>query len=192
MMQIGALQYYHDPLTQGINDLQALSKAHEIISKAKTELWHWLLTHYFLLYFLEVERYRRSSPSAWLLNFLEILPTPHIIKAFDKDTFIDQAWDVVGKKVSKTQLLSDIYEIACASAGLPVDPASESIKTLQQILAHGRYLIEQRNKLEASAKAMLADNPDYQRLCSVPGIGPIHALTILTEAGDLRRFRHHR
>ena len=26
----------------------------------------------------------------------------------------------------------------------------------------------------------------------MPGIGPIHALTILAEAGDLRRFRHHR
>jgi transposase len=25
-----------------------------------------------------------------------------------------------------------------------------------------------------------------------PGIGPIHALTILAEAGDLRRFAHHR
>jgi hypothetical protein len=26
----------------------------------------------------------------------------------------------------------------------------------------------------------------------VPGVGPIIALTILTEAGDLRRFGHHR
>lgn len=29
-------------------------------------------------------------------------------------------------------------------------------------------------------------------LKQIPGIGPIHALTILAEAGDLRRFRHHR
>jgi transposase len=33
---------------------------------------------------------------------------------------------------------------------------------------------------------------DYQRLRQLPGIGPIHAMTILAEAGDLRRFRHHR
>ncbi|MEL4486167.1 IS110 family transposase, partial [Shewanella algae] len=26
----------------------------------------------------------------------------------------------------------------------------------------------------------------------IPGIGPINALTILAEAGDLRRFAHHR
>ena len=36
------------------------------------------------------------------------------------------------------------------------------------------------------------DLPDYQLLTSIPGIGPINALTILAEAGDLRRFGHHR
>jgi len=39
---------------------------------------------------------------------------------------------------------------------------------------------------------LLTDNPDYQLLTSIPGIGPINALTILAKAGDLRRFRHHR
>ena len=39
---------------------------------------------------------------------------------------------------------------------------------------------------------MLSDHSDYKLLRTVPGIGPIHALTILAEAGDLRRFGHHR
>jgi len=39
---------------------------------------------------------------------------------------------------------------------------------------------------------LLRDHPDFRRLCTVPGIGPIHALTILAEAGDLRRFGHER
>jgi transposase len=39
---------------------------------------------------------------------------------------------------------------------------------------------------------LLKDLPDYQLLTSVPGIGPINALTILAEAGDPRRFNHHR
>jgi transposase len=38
----------------------------------------------------------------------------------------------------------------------------------------------------------LKDNRDFQHLQQVPGIGPILALTILAEAGDLRRFGHHR
>ena len=45
MLKIGATQVYADPLVTGINDIQELSKTHEVISKAKTELWHRLLTH---------------------------------------------------------------------------------------------------------------------------------------------------
>jgi transposase len=55
-----------------------------------------------------------------------------------------------------------------------------------------RSLIAQRNQIEDRAVALLKDLPDYQLLTSIPGIGPINALTILAEAGDLRRFVHHR
>ena len=38
MLRIGATQRFHDPLIAGINDVQELSKTHEAISKAKTEI----------------------------------------------------------------------------------------------------------------------------------------------------------
>ena len=38
----------------------------------------------------------------------------------------------------------------------------------------------------------MSSNPDYTILKTVPSIGPIIALTILAEGGDLRRFGHHR
>jgi transposase len=53
-------------------------------------------------------------------------------------------------------------------------------------------LIRQRDQIEAQADALLAGGTDYEALRQVPGIGPINALTILAEAGDLRRFGHHR
>jgi hypothetical protein len=37
MLKIGATQTYCDPICSGINDIQELSKTHEVISKAKTE-----------------------------------------------------------------------------------------------------------------------------------------------------------
>src|SRR5829696_3926790 len=42
------------------------------------------------------------------------------------------------------------------------------------------------------AVELLHESPDYKLLCRIPGIGPINALAILAEAGDLRRFGHHR
>jgi transposase len=99
---------------------------------------------------------------------------------------------VVGKKVSKARLLGDIYETACSSIGLPVPMDAPSIAMFRMVVAEGRSLIRQRDEIEEKAHAAMADNADYQRLRQIPGIGPINAMTILAEAGDLRRFRHHR
>jgi len=192
MLEIGAVQVFHDPLAAGVNDIQELSKTHEIVSRAKTELWHRILTHYLPLYFPEADRYHRSSRTDWFLAFLESFPSPHFIAALDKDAFIKAAWTVVGRRVSKTELLSDIYETAKSSVGLPVAPDSEAIAMFRLVLAEGRSLTRQRNAIEARSVELLSASPDYQLLTSIPGIGPINAMTILAEAGDLRRFQHHR
>ena len=192
MLKIGATQVYLDPLCSGINDIQELSKTHEVISKAKTELWHRLLTHYLPLYFPEIARFAGNSRSDWFLAFLEQFPTPASIASYTKDAFIEAAWSVVGKKVSKARLLGDIYETAQASIALPVSMESAAIAMLRLIVAEGRSLIRQRDAIEKQAHSALSDNADYLRLRQIPGIGPITAMTILAEAGDLRRFRHHR
>ena len=102
MMQIGNEQFYHDPLLSGTNDLQELSKTHDIVSRSKTELWHRILTHYLPLYFPEADRFYRSPRSDWFFAFLERYPSPHLITAMDQEQFISDAWDVVGRKVEKT------------------------------------------------------------------------------------------
>ncbi|WP_189683188.1 transposase, partial [Seohaeicola zhoushanensis] len=192
MLEIGAVQFFHDPLVVGIDGIQELSKTHEIVSRSKTELWHRILTHYLPLYFPEAERFHRSSRTDWFLAFLEKYPTPGMITAMSKEVFVADAWQVVGRKVSKERLLSDIYATAVGSVGLPVHPDSDAVRMFRMVLAEGRSLVRQRNEIEARAVELLSDHPDYQLLTTIPGIGPINALTILAEAGDLRRFRHHR
>jgi transposase len=192
MLEIGAVQFYNDPLVSGVADIQELSKTHEFVSRAKTELWHRILTHYLPLYFPEADRFHRSSRTDWFLAFLEKYPSPHMISTMSKDAFVADAWQVVGRKVSKEQLLSDIYATAVSSVGLPVEPDSEAVRMFRLVLAEGRSLIRQRDTIEARSVALLSDHPDYRLLTSIPGIGPINAMTVLAEAGDLRRFGHHR
>ena len=98
MLKIGATQRYVDPLTAGVNDLQELSNTHEAISKAKTEIWHRILTHYLPLYFPEIARFAGNSRSDWFLAFLERFPTPGSIMALDRDSFVQEAWALVGRK----------------------------------------------------------------------------------------------
>ncbi len=40
MLQIGAVQIFQDPMVAGTNDIQELSKTHDVVSGAKTQLWH--------------------------------------------------------------------------------------------------------------------------------------------------------
>ena len=89
-------------------------------------------------------------------------------------------------------MLADIYETARSSMALPVRPNSPAIAMFRLVLAEGRSLLRQRDHIEAQAEALLLDDPDSARLRQLPGIGPIIALTILAEAGNLRRFGHHR
>ena len=88
MLRIGASTVYSDPGCGRLNDLQELSKTHDMVSRAKTELWHRLLTHYLPLYFPEVERFQGNSRSDWFLALLEQFPTPASITALSKETFV--------------------------------------------------------------------------------------------------------
>lgn len=192
MLRIGACQTYNDPTAAGLNDVQELSKTHEIVSKAKTELMHRLQTHYLPLYFPEAERFYNGSRGDWFFAFLEQFPTPASIRGLPKEAFVAAAWDVIGRRVSKTQLIGDIYETAKESIGIPADMGSEAVAMFRMALSEARHLIARRAEIEAAAEKRLGADADYRRLRQLPGIGPIHALTILAEAGDLRRFRHHR
>lgn len=192
MLQIGATQRYHDPLAEGTHSWQELSKTHEIVSKAKTEALHRLQTHYLPLYFPEVDRFRHNSRSEWFFIFLDRFPVPAAILEFSAEQFIQIAWPLIGRKVAKTRILGDIYETARQSIGLPVAADSPAVAMYRLLIAHIRQLIQQRDEIERQAHEMLAEHPDYRRLRQLPGVGPIIALTILAEAGDLRRFGHSR
>jgi hypothetical protein len=192
MLRIGAAKVYHDPLVTGINDIQELSMTHEVVSRAKTEVLHRIQTHYLPLYFPEAERFLNSTRSEWFFAFLDRFPVPAAITAMGKEAFVEAAWDVVGRKVSKARLLADIYETARTSIALPIAPDAPAIAMFRLVLAEARHLIRQRDAIEQMAGELLDGHADYRRLQQIPGIGPINALTILAEAGDLRRFRHHR
>lgn len=183
MFKIQATQVYHDPLRAGINDVQELSKTQQAIAKAKTEIQHRILTHYLPLYFPEIDRFRGTSRSDWFFAFLDAFPTPASIAALTKEEFVQAAWDVVGRKVSKAQILMDIYETARASIGLPLPLDAPAIRMFRMVIAEARSLIRQRNEIETQADELLRHSQDYQLLRQIPGIGPINALTIIAEAG---------
>jgi transposase len=192
VMQQGMTMRYVDPLIAGWHDVQEVAKTYWQVTLARTRVQHSLLTHFLPLYWPEFARFWRTSRSEQFIRMLLAYPTPASIIAADLDTFVVSAWDAAGRKVGKRAWLTGVYETALRSVALPIAVESAAVTTYRLRLQTFLDLSAQRKVLEAQADTLLADNPDYHQLQTIPGIGPVFALTILAEAGDLRRFAHHR
>ncbi len=51
-----------------------------------------------------------------------------------------------------------------------------------------RFLAEQIKEIESEVEARIELKPAYKRLLTIPGVGKILAMTIMTEVGDIKRF----
>lgn len=192
LLEHGMGKPFHDPLVNNILDIQELSNTYHQISLARTRCYHSLLNHYLTLYFPEIEKFHHNSRSEWFCHFLLKFPTPLSITKSRKQTFVKRAWDIVGRKIKKQQFLEGLYEIAENSVGIPAALDSVAITTYKLQVQRYLDLTEQRRHLEEQADKFLSKRDDYQRLRSLPGVGPIVALIILAESGDLKRFPHYR
>jgi len=137
-------------------------------------------------------RYWESTRAEWFVDFLEQFPTPGAVRALSREAFVDAAWALVGRKVNKRAKLEELYELAQHSIALPVVVDSPAIESFRLQLRQLRVLAELRQTLERRAHALLQERPDFQHLCSLPGVASVLAMVILAEGGNLRRFPHHR
>ena len=192
MLRTGVTQTYCNPIVS--NDVQEMSGTYGQISLRKVRVYHTILTHFLPLYFPEAEKYLHNSRSEWFFSFLLKFSSPVLIRKHSKEEFIKVAWDLVGRKRegNRKSWLADFYDAAVQSIGLPVDEKSEAIRMFRLVLQEYVDLCRLRVEIEKRANCYLENNPDCQRLQTIPGIGPIGALTILAEAGDLRRFSHYK
>lgn len=192
LMEQGIMEPFHDPLRSGVMDIQEISNTYYQVSLARTRAMNSLFNHYISLYFPEIERFFNTTRAEWFCRFLLKFPTPASITRYKLDTFIKRSWEVVGRKVSKTRLLTEIYDAASHSVGVPVALNSVAVDTFKMQLRRFYDLTLQRAELESRADAFLAERSDYRHLRTIPGVGPIVAMIILAESGDLRRFGHYK
>lgn len=189
LLKNGTTQRYLDPLVTGHHDVQEMANTSQQVSLRKVRLHHRLLTHHLPLYFPEAERYLHSSRAEWFTELLLFTPCPAAVRRYSKTAFVKAASEQLrGRKVDKARWLADFYDTACRSVGVPVSDTSEAIRMFRIVLEDYRALCHRRKQLEGEVVTRLALQPDFVRLQTLPGVGPILALTILAEARDLRRF----
>lgn len=192
MLRRHAYQRYVDPMVAGTHDLQELAKTYYQVSRARTKAQHALVNHGLPLYFPEMHRYWASTRNEWFIRFLLEFPTPVHVRALAREAFVLAAWEIVGRKVNKRAKLEEIWEMAGSSAALPHAPDSLAVEMFRVTLRRYQELNLLRAQLEVRAETALSGNSAYEHLKTLPGVGPVIALTILAEAGDVKRFAHHR
>ena len=192
LLRTGTTQRFYDPVLEQTNDLQELSKTHHQVSLRKTRLQHSLMNHYLTLYFPEAERLLCTTRAGWFARLLVSFPTPATVTALSEAEFVSTSARLLRTKHSKEAVLRSFHAKARESVGIPVALDSQAVATFRLLLEEHTELCRKRAALERTAHELLKARLDYQVLRSVPGIGPIIALTILAEAGDLRRFHHER
>jgi transposase len=192
MLKRGNVQTYVEPIIAGHHDLQEISKTYYQVSRARTKLQHSIINHHLPLYFPEMYRYWSCTRNEWWVRFMIEFPTPSHVRQLSLEEFTKAAWDLVGRKVGKLNKLQEMWELAGHSAALPHSPDSLAVETFRLTLRQYQSITALRDQIEKRSEQALMGNADYENLKSLPGVGPIIALTILAEAGDLRRFAHHR
>lgn len=192
LLQQGMTQRYCDPVVMQTHDLQEIAKTYHHIALARARLQHLLLNHYLTLYWPELERFWSSQRNEWFIRLLLQFPTPRTVVALSLEAFVAATWTLIGRRVNKRAKLEEIYALATRSIALPLDEGSPAVATFRLQLQRYLELCQVRQQLETQADDLLGPRPDYQRLRTLPGVGPVIALVILAEAGDLRRFSHHR
>jgi hypothetical protein len=81
-----------------------------------------------------------------------------MIAGMSRDAFIADAWQVVGRKVSKELLLSDKYATAVSSIGLPV-----VLKRTNSFCdKFERYISKDRHNAHLRRKAYTASRPRWR------------------------------
>jgi transposase len=192
MLKRGNVQTYVEPIMAGHHDLQEISKTYYQVSRARTKIPHSTVNHHLPLYFPEMHRYWCTSRNDWWIRFMIEFPTPAHVRQMSFEEFSKAAWDLVERKVDKQNKLKEIWEIAGHSAALPHSPDSLAVETFRLTLRQYQSITALRDQIEKRSEQALIGNADYENLKSLPGVGPIIALTILAEAGNMRRFAHHR
>jgi hypothetical protein len=84
------------------------------------------------------------------------------------EDFVQQAWAVVGRKVSKQRLLEDIYRTVQSSIGIPVAENSEAVAMFRVVLCEMMRLCQLRDQLEERAACHLKRSADFPSTVAAP------------------------
>lgn len=166
-------RYYESVISEFITEKAALDNALQITFRGVDKLMQ-----------------TATGPTFW--NITRKFPYPDLVKRTSTKELVNLLKESSKNTMSTTmarnmaQKLKDIADTALCSA------APDSF-VVDEVRDHSKRLLELQEKKKWIIKKMrkVADGlPEYDVLCSIPGISEITALALISEIGDIRRFKN--
>ena len=186
LIRQGFVEYYHLPSLEQEN-LAGLVLINEHLKKRRTQLKLKIKQNVLKYTFPELESFCKDVESRFAMELLTQFPTPHdIVKAGKlefKKTLLPR---LKGRRI--VFYLDEVYALAERSIGLKLDRWTTKALELQTYIAELRVVEQQRAMIVKRLTNLLETHPDWELLCSVPGVGLETGSVLLAEIGDIGRF----
>lgn len=169
----------------GYQDLKALVHRHSQIKKLYSQEINRLISQCDC-YFPELQ-YVFEPKSAAFLAVISSYPTTHDIINADRLEVFKVVYDATKHRCSMDKI-DKLYEY-CEDTLVP--HVSDHIRTVIRNLVDNVLEIRTQLRLiEKQIHSLASTFPDYERLLTLTGCGPVTAATIIAETGDIRRFKN--
>ena len=178
---------YYDFQEDRLRELTTLLRFRAWLQKQKIRIRTRVRNHIVALYFPELDKHFQSPRLA--LSVVRNHLDPRQIAKMDFFLFCgDVAPRVCSQRTSRR--VEEIWVAARNSVGCRV-PAAAQHEARQLVDGH-TDLCKEMVEVEAKICRCAQSFPDYKRLLSIPGFGPLVSAMVLAAIGDPHRFRHPR
>jgi transposase len=117
---------------------------------------------------------------------LKSFPTPALVCSAGVDEILE-TWQKASKTASRRKA-EMLLELASASIGR-VTGSNAALAALRNLLQQYELIVEQQECIECMMQELLLRVPNASKILEIKGIGVVSAVIIISEIGDISRFK---
>lgn len=172
--------------------MRALGRYYEDLEKEIRH--HYNRLHAFLqLSFPQLEKVF-SKNSVLFLNIVQLYPHPAYLHSLSREDLRKQIKQATCKNISeqKAEEKAALLITAAENSYSAIKPEDVRCQHLKHYAKRILELVNQKKDIVRQMVELSKERTDFQVLVSFPGIGETTAVRIISELGDIRRFKNHK
>jgi transposase len=172
--------------------MRALGRYYEDLEKEIRH--HYNRLHAFLQLSFPLLEKVFSRNSVFFLNIVQLYPHPAYLNSLSREDLHNQIKQATRKNISKQKAeeKASLLITAAENSYSSIKPEDVRCQHLNHYAKRILELVDQKKDIVRQMVELSKERVDFQVLVSFPGIGETTAVRIISELGDIRRFKNHK